>query len=555
MAYLAEFFRHLVTNTSKEVDILRHDVAIFKNLIKERQHPLDLVRELLSNAGAKEVGATRIEIGYTRDEDGDVFSVSDNGCGMDFSGDQTQVSRLARFLGLGLSGIVGERSDEFSWKGLGSKLAYQSRRVVVETRSEGHPLYEVRIDEPWQSLDQKVIPKPRVVEHRGANTALGTRIKVFGHPPHRQEKPFTLEEIRRFLLHRTFAGYTKQRESCPQIVLSVLGETQQLGFGFPELNGHTIPAGLLLDTKRKTLFVNIAFGLETLMGVRLKGFLTWDAAPFGLAKDELNTGLILSSRGIPFCELAMDEYGVGKALKTSPGKARMCLVVECDDVYSEMSLSRSGLVDSPITVEFKKRLRQLFDHLENSIDYREFKQLRKKCEEDARGALIARDKQSMTADDQNWVMLEQEGADPRVLMREPSNETEAIAVLWKLESLGALPFAKFQTIGHPAASRTPDLFVNFQEEATTEPLTAAIFEAKNKFYSYKRPSRTPAQQPRVICWDAPSRGRKTRLNRTDKRYKFTVDTEHSRIPVYVMKQMDGLSVLSTRELRERGISI
>ena len=555
MAYLAGSLRDLVISTSREVDIVRHDVAIFKNLIKERQHPLDLVRELLSNAGAKEVGATRIEIGYTRDGDGDVFSVSDDGCGMDFSTDQAQVGRLARFLGLGFSGIVGERSDEFSWKGLGSKLAYLSRHVVVETRSEGHPLYEVRIDEPWQSLDQKVIPKPRVAEYRGANTAPGTRIKVSGHPPHRQGRPLTFEEIRRFLLHRTFAGYTKQRESRPQIVLSVLGETEQLGFGFPELSGLQFPAGLSLDTQRKALFVDIAFGPETLMGVRLKGFLTWDAAPFGLAKDELNTGLILSSRGIPFCELAMDEYSAGKALRTSPGKARMCLVVECDDVYSEMNLSRSGLVDSPITVEFKQRLRQLFDHLENSIDYREFKQLRKKRREDARGALVARDKQSITSDDQTWVVLEREGGGPMVLMREPRNETEAIAVLWKLESLGALPFAKFQTVGHPVASRTPDLFVNFQEEATAEPLTAAIFEAENKFYSYKRPSRTPAEQPRVICWDAPSRGRRARLNPTEKRYKFTVDTEHSRVPVYVMKQMEGLSVLSTRELRERGISI
>ena len=44
-----------------------------------------------------------------------------------------------------------------------------------------------------------------------------------------------------------------------------------------------------------------------------------------------------------------------------------------------------------------------------------------------------------------------------------------------------------------------------------------------------------------------------RLNKTDKKYKFTVDTESARVPVYVMKLMDGLSVMSTRELRDRGV--
>ena len=50
---------------SREVSPAFSEVAIFKQLIKERVHPLDLVRELLSNAGAEQVGATKIEIGYT----------------------------------------------------------------------------------------------------------------------------------------------------------------------------------------------------------------------------------------------------------------------------------------------------------------------------------------------------------------------------------------------------------------------------------------------------------------------------------------------------------
>ena len=126
---------------AKDVEILKNDIAIFKNLIKERKHSLDLVRELLSNAGAKEVGATKIEISYTKDREGHIFEIKDDGCGMNYTGRQDMPMRLDRFLGLGMSAIVGEDADEFSWKGLGSKLAYQSRRVEIESRV-GHPRHK-----------------------------------------------------------------------------------------------------------------------------------------------------------------------------------------------------------------------------------------------------------------------------------------------------------------------------------------------------------------------------------------------------------------------------
>ena len=43
----------LIKSTSRDVEIATDDIGLFKNLIKERAHPLDLLRELLSNAGAK----------------------------------------------------------------------------------------------------------------------------------------------------------------------------------------------------------------------------------------------------------------------------------------------------------------------------------------------------------------------------------------------------------------------------------------------------------------------------------------------------------------------
>ena len=550
MTLLTGFFK----STSREVDILRHDVAIFKNLIKERQHPLDLVRELLSNAGARQVGATRLEVSYTKDKQGHVFEVSDDGCGMDFCTDENNIGRLNRFLGLGLSSIVGEQADEFSCKGLGSKLSYQSRRVVLETRCEGEPLYEVRINEPWESLNSNIIPRPRITEHKDPDCPTGTRIKVLGHPPHRQEEPFTLEEIRRFLLHRTFVGFTRPRTNPPRVLLSVMGQMERLEFGFPEFHGVEFPQWLALDLEREALLVNMSLVRPPLMSVSLKGIITWNPEPFGLKEGELNTGLILSSRGIPFFELPLEGFGAQRLAKSSPGSTRVCLVADCDQVYSEMNISRSALVDSAITLEFRKMLAQLFEHLLASEEYRQFRQVRQKSRRAARVASIAQDRRLIRSDEQRWVVLERPGSPPTILMREPRNDTEVIAMLGKLESLGALPFQRFQTVAHPGPAATPDLFVHFQEESTA-PAGIAMFEAENLFYSYKRRDDLLADHPSVICWDVPARGRRVRLNKTKKKYKFTVEADDRQVPVYVMKLMDGLQVLSTRELRDRGVQI
>jgi len=80
MATLSDYLE----SDAKPVDILRNDIGLFLNLIKERKYHLDLVRELLSNAGEKEVGATEIHISYTKDRDGHVFEIDDDVYGCDF---------------------------------------------------------------------------------------------------------------------------------------------------------------------------------------------------------------------------------------------------------------------------------------------------------------------------------------------------------------------------------------------------------------------------------------------------------------------------------------
>jgi hypothetical protein len=98
-------------STGKEFDPLVNEISVMRQIILERVHAFDLLRELISNAAAREVTATEINIKYTVDDSGHVFEVKDNGCGMNYTGDKQIPGRLDRFFGLGLSSIVGIKGE------------------------------------------------------------------------------------------------------------------------------------------------------------------------------------------------------------------------------------------------------------------------------------------------------------------------------------------------------------------------------------------------------------------------------------------------------------
>ena len=551
MATIGDYMK----SSGKEIELLRNEIAIFKNLIQERKHALDLIRELLSNAGAREVKATRIEISYTHAKEGHIFEVSDNGCGMNYTGHPKMPGRLDRFLGLGMSAIVGEKSDEFSWKGLGSKLAYHSKRVEIETRFAGHPFHTVRINEPWSSLERNLLPKPYIADYPDSDEKPGTRIKVIGHPPHRQGEPFTFDEIKAFLLHRTFAGYTFHRDAPPEITLSVLGRNEDLDFGFPEFGGLDWSDGITLEKDKKRLLINVVENSSLIGLVRLKGFLVWEGERYALGKSNQNIGLILSSRGIPYFEIDLEEYGARSIQHANPGIEKTCLVVESDGVHSKMNISRSDLVDAAETVELKKVVKKLFERVETAQPYLEFRQIPKVQKLIASAGYLADEKRAIESEDQTWVVYQRAGDSPSVLMREPQNETEVLGLLWKLESLDGLPFEQFQTLAYVGASKGPDLLVNFQEEKSSEPSRGTVFEVENNYYNYKSHGHKPSQYPKVICWDVPSSGRKARINKTSKKHKWTESMDEHQVHIYAIKMMDGVSVLSRRELKAIGINI
>ncbi len=544
MAKMGDFIR----SESKEIDLILHELSLMKQLIKERAHSLDLLRELISNACAKEVEATEVKVKYTMGDEGHIFEVDDNGCGMDFTGNKQLPGRLDRFLGLGLSSLVGIKSDEFSWKGLGSKLAFQSKRIEIDTWYGKGKAYRVEINEPWSSLERQLIPRPKVFEYdpeTGRDT--GTSIKVYGHPPHRKDQPFAVEQIKAYLLHRTFVGFTREREAKPTIMLSVFGKTEALDVGFPELKLTKPKVGTVLVQETNA---TVKPGTNKTIPIVLKGFYTWDEKDHGLDPNQLNTGLILSVRGIPYCKLDMAEYGSRSLTTANPGQKKCCLIVECDEIQDEMSISRSGLVDSEATDLFRKAVAEIFQKIESSKEHLGFRQVPQERKTQVSAGVLREKKNKLESETQRWVVYQPlESNAPNVLLREPENEMDVLALLWKLEALGALPFAEFRTLGH--AGTGPDLIAHFQEDERSHPDRYTSIEVENNFYNYKAHGHRPAQYPRVVCWDIGKTPKMT-INKTDKKYKFTADKEDFQVHIFALRLMDGIKVLTRKELRKHG---
>jgi hypothetical protein len=220
-----------------------------------------------------------------------------------------------------------------------------------------------------------------------------------------------------------------------------------------------------------------------------------------------------------------------------------------------MNISRSGLVDSPKTVELKNIVTEIFQRIETSQEFLTFRSLPEKTKIEGQSEVLAQEKLQIESKDQNWVVFEtgDSSSPPVILIREPKYEHEVDALIWKLEAMNALPFETFKSLAYIGGGKGPDLLASFLEEKGSEPQRATVIEIELNFYNYKSHGHKPAQYPKVICWDVPSSGRKVKLNKTKKSYKYTINMDDYQVHVYCIKHMPGIKVYSREELQEKGI--
>jgi hypothetical protein len=524
----------------KELDLYFQEVSLMRQLISEERDPLDLLRELVSNAAAREVSARNIHVRcYPHPEDIYVFEVEDDGIGMDYAdGPAGYLTRLYRFLALGVSAVVGAKSDEFSWKGLGSKLAFHSRRLSVETYTGSGPVRRVEVNAPWETINAGRKPKPRMYESEPSpQQKPGTKVTVAGHPPD-VRREYSFSHVKDYLLNRTFVGYTKGRDNPPVVHLAVGNTRETLEIGFPTLKkigGDPGPA---------TRFVQLSdtAGVGTTnkrMSVTLKGLYSVEATKFGLAEESGNTGLILSVLGIPYFDLRLENYTEGRrGLGLNPSAKNCSLVVECDAIQEHMNISRSGINYGAAKEAFDRCVKSLLRRVADSEDYKSFALYTRRAK-DIRGAetLDAR-KQALESPEQRWVYWTDPGRqERRFIHREPENEQDTLAVLWKLEALRGLPFTKFESLEHGGTGA--DIIAHFRESEDSNPERFVTIEAEYMFSNYKSHGHNPSQMPVVICWDV-SKSRKIRLKDTNLPWKFFAEAEDTSVRVYVLSRMPNV---------------
>jgi len=541
---MGDFF----VSKTEHVDPFIHEVGIMKQLILERTHQLELLRELISNSGATEVNGKNIWITYfIHPEYGHVFEVRDDGCGMNFTNSNEMPGRLDRFLGLGLSAVAGLEADEFAWKGLGSKLSYHSRKVEVETYN-GNKAYRAVVNEPWKTIESGRKPRPEVNEIPAPwGEKTGTKVVVYGHPPHRKES-FKFEEIFDYLIHRTFVGYSRKRENPPSISLNVQGRSEIIQFGFPEFQAlpEAAPEGTVIIDPPITISKNVP-GTNCNVQLSVKGFYTWDERNYNLADVHYNTGLILAVKGIPYFTLDMRELGSGQLAVANPGPSKCCLIVECDSVQSEMNISRSNLVDSDVTLHFKRLVGEAIKKIEDSDRHRAFRLVPRKRKERGSASDLLKRKEVLESPDQEWVYFQTNVMDkPIRLLRKPENETDTLAILWKLEALNALPFKKFETLSH--SGKGADLVVHFQEDESSNPERYATMEAEYRFFNYKAHGHLIPQFPTVICWEINPKP-KLSVGQTAKPFKYVVHLKETTLRIYALSRMPNLFVATDEDLK------
>lgn len=520
--------------TPTEIEIQAHMPAIFRQLI-EAVKPLTMVREHLSNIMAKEVGAKNISITHYYDPTfGYSFIFEDDGCGMNCTSSIETPGRLDRFIHFGYSGISGFRVDEFSWKGLGSKLSYNCRKLEIQTWTGEGSGYKVEVHEPRRKF-MKVppeVPKPLLYKMPpDAFTKPGTTIKVLGYD---MGQSYTFDRLKNYLLHRTVVGYTKSRE-FPNVTLTVLGDKETIRPGFPFIKRENEEDWRTVEiTPPIEVTENAADG--TLVTVTLKGGFTLDTGKFHLSPRRYNTGAILSVKGIPYFPLDFNEYRGNFQLMS-----KFCsMVAECDQMEKSLSIDRNWYIENEISHAFEKALSKCFRKLIELDDYKRLIHNMEEEEKKRKGKSLELRKQALMAPDQKYVFVEGvEGC----IHREPDNEHDTLAVLWKLEGMNKIPLNLFKTYEHTAISGI-DIIGELQEKEGYEVQKFVSIEVEFAFHRFMLHRHSPAQTRHIICWEVAD---PEALSKTELPFKYRKVIDDKVVEVYEIRRFPGIRVRPLRK--------
>jgi len=512
-------------------------VGIISEIIGNIADERDVIRELLSNAAAKEIAAKHISVRVYESDKGLSFTVEDDGCGMSYTKDEENLGRLDKFLNIAQGKQAGFPSDEFGAKGLGTILLYNSRRVEVETWDGGEKTYRVVLQDARRTiLEDKKLANPVVYTSPSASDPLrkkGTKVTVLGWNERETiPKEFRLEELDRYLRYRTVVGYTRldTRETpLPEFVLTVGGQVRKLTAGFPYIkdvdtveDAKTVTFGPITKERNTPSGKNVH--------IVLKGGVTTETGKHGLT--ELTGGVWLSVNGIPYFKFRTNQY----ARKLGLTDDFVRFVVECDDI--RLNLSRSDFSYDETYDAFEEAVQDAFMQIKNDPKFEKFYRNRRRELRIRLQDYMTRKKDEFLSPEKRYVWYKN-----RPLVAEPESEYDVAALLWILEGLNALPFANFQTLQYPGYREGIDLLVNFQEDRESEKHICAYAEIERLFSNLIRHEHDPGQMTLAFCWRV-DRPRVTigKIEQTRKSYKYVYAVSDIHIPIFEISSFPGIFV-------------
>jgi hypothetical protein len=532
-----------------------HDLSAFKQIMESRAHPLDMLRESLSNMMAPEVNASSVIIQHFSHQDyNSSFAFKDDGIGMTFTNDEKNPGRLDRFIGLAFSRAAGLKADYWGWKGLGSKLLLNCHKLVIETWNGdiNSPFLMLVISNPRSSLlsEPPLAPEYFLTKRNSISTDnRGTRIEVLGYDG--GNKNYSFEEIERYLYLNTALGLTKQLTNLPQVTLKVGSEMKILPIGFKFITHQINQDGsndwrtVVIDPPIEKSESIIVDGQPKTVTVALKGGFTLDTGKFGLSPFRYNTGLRLSVKGIPYFQLYLYEF---KGSKFQQYKDLCSFIIECDEIESKLNIDRSNISNQqgndPIVKTFRKLTAACFDDFTNRQVYIDFVQKQKKEDEKNKAQALLKRQAKLTNQNQEYVCILENDV-PRVLHKVPDkSEQDTLAVFWKLESLQLLPFAKFITWEHTKKDGI-DVIATYQLDDESSLVNYITVEFEYRFENFIDHKHNPKQTHCIFCWivETPSNLRKV------KDYFYWYDVDGVSIPVFEISKFPKIIIKKFNEIQ------
>jgi hypothetical protein len=524
-------------------------VAILKQVVQNRSHPLDIVREAISNSCAKEVSASYFKVTIFYDGTyGWSFIFEDDGIGMNYTGEKEpeKQGRLDRFLNLAYSGVAGLKSDEFGFKGLGSKLMYLSRKLEIETKTEQGESYKVIVEDPKGKLfrkDKPELPKPVIYKKSPTSLDHGTIIRVYGYDGGIKHDEYeNQEKLRHYLYFRTLVGYTKPErlsEGFPKIMVKTPsipdGEELRIGFPWIKKEGNHVE-GQKIGVIDPPIIITKDDKKGNKVTIMLKGGYALKTGEFGMSDygglESKGVGLTYAWKGIPYFNLDFNQYKPhGFELYY-----RFCrFVVECDDIDTDMARSRivSDGVKEPL---FTAALREAFRKIMETEDYKEWVKYRRELKRKELGVTLNQRKDALLRKEQQWVYY-----DGELIHKEPGNEQDVRALLWKLEGLKALPFYYFRTLEH-TAQKGIDIIADYQEKDFSEKKLFQAVEVEHILENYSDHDHVPEQTSLIIAWDSKDR---TKLTKIEGEWKYVWEFGGVNLNIILLKYLPKIE-LKTR---------